>query len=435
MRISQCTPRVILLLVLVLLGSTVPAVWAAVNTLLQVQSEFVVNSAGDENDALPGDGLCQTASGDCTLRAALEEANALPGVETITFNIPGAGPHLIRPESPLPRITEAIILDGTTQPGYEGQPLIELAGSQAGQQASGLTITASDSTVRGLAIHSFDRSGIHLSGGQNNQIEANYLGTTGTVAHGNQIGILVEGSTLNVIGGNEPGDGNLISGNEVGVYIYGAGTSENRIAGNLIGTDARGTAVLGNEYGIRITAAAGNLVGGDSPAARNVIAGNETGIYIQGEGAGGNRTWGNYLGLDVTGAVILGNDTVGVYLLDAPDNQVGGPNAAGNHIAGGELGVYTWPGVSRQPGPQQPNRDDGRAGHPGPAAQRWGVGGWGQEQQYWWLPGRSWQSHCQPALWRAAARVGRRQHAHSKQYPGCHWRCGRRGEWRAASSE
>ena len=163
---SRVLRKVTFLLVVIFLAGAAPAAWAAVNTLLQGQSEFVVNSAGDENDALPGDGLCQTASGDCTVRAALVEANALPGVESITFNIPGAGPHLIRPESPLPRITEVVILDGTTQPGYEGQPLIELAGSQAGQQASGLTITASDSTVRGLAIHSFDRSGIHLSGGQ-----------------------------------------------------------------------------------------------------------------------------------------------------------------------------------------------------------------------------------------------------------------------------
>jgi hypothetical protein len=218
--------------------------------------------------------------------------------------------------------------------------VIELAGSQAGQQASGLTITASDSLVRGLAIHSFDRSGIHLSGGQNNQIEANYLGTTGQVALGNGIGVLVEGSTLNSIGGNESREGNLISGNEVGVYLYGSGTSENTIASNLIGLDATGTVALGNEYGIRITSAEGNLVGGNNASARNMITGNETGIYIQGEGAGGNRIWGNYIGLDVTGETILGNESVGVYILDAPSNQVGGPNAAGNVIAGGDLAVY-----------------------------------------------------------------------------------------------
>jgi CSLREA domain-containing protein len=337
---SRVLRKVTFLLVVIFLAGAAPAAWATVNSLLQVQSELVVNTAGDSNDALPGDGLCQTASGDCTLRAALVEANALPGVETIAFNIPGAGPHLIRPESPLPRITEAVILDGTTQPGYEGRPVIELAGSQAGQQASGLTITASDSLVRGLAIHSFDRSGIHLSGGQNNQIEANYLGTTGQVALGNGIGVLVEGSTLNSIGGNESREGNLISGNEVGVYLYGSGTSENTIAGNLIGLDATGTVALGNEYGIRITSAEGNLVGGNNASARNLITGNETGIYIQGEGAGGNRIWGNYIGLDVTGETILGNESVGVYILDAPSNQVGGPNAAGNVIAGGDLAVY-----------------------------------------------------------------------------------------------
>ncbi len=201
-----------------------------------------------------------------------------------------------------------------------------------------MTITAGDSVIRGLAFHNFDYSGIYLLGGSNNQIEHNYLGTTGKIARGNQIGILVEKSELNIIGGKEAG--NLISGNEIGIYFYGLGTSENTVSGNLIGTDANGTAVVGNQYGIRITAADGTLIGGNNAAARNVIAGNGTGVYIQGKGASGNRIWGNYIGVDVTGQTILGNEETGVYILNAPGNQVGGPNERGNVIAGGSLGVY-----------------------------------------------------------------------------------------------
>ena len=338
MRFSRLSHWVSLILALVLLIISAPNVWAAVSGLLQGGATLTVNVTSDEPDNLPGDGLCQTASGDCSLRAALEEANVLPGLDAIHFNLPGNSPHVILVGSPLPSVTEAVVIDGRSQPDYSDSPTVVLDGSLAGAQSSGLTITAGDSTVQGLAIHSFSYSGIYLLGRANNQLEGNYLGTRGQLAQGNQIGILVEGSTLNSIADN------LISGNEVGVYLYGLGTTENTVSGNLIGTDPTGTAALGNEFGIRITQADGNLIGGSNAADRNLISGNETGIYIQGEGAAGNRIWGNYIGLDVSGSLILDNEAAGVYILDALGNLVGGPDAGpnqrGNVIAGGELAVY-----------------------------------------------------------------------------------------------
>ncbi|MCP4418595.1 MAG: CSLREA domain-containing protein, partial [Chloroflexi bacterium] len=338
MRSSQFTQLFKVLLAFILTIGVVSVSWAAVATTSQNSSELIVNTTSDEHDVLPGDGLCQTAANDCSLRAALEEANVLSGIDHISFNIPGTASHTILPHSPLPPIIEAVIIDGHTEPDYVHAPVIILDGSQAGEQATGLMIVAGNSIVRGLAIHSFEYSGLTLLGGGNSRIESNYLGTTGTLAQGNQIGILVEGSTQNSIGGNAAG--NLISGNEIGIYLYGLGSSENRVAANFIGTDADGTTVIGNEYGIRITAADGNLIGGNTAAARNVITGNETGIYIQGKGSSGNRIWGNYIGLDITGETILGNEALGIYILDAPGNQVGGPTTRGNVIAGGELGVY-----------------------------------------------------------------------------------------------
>ena len=78
---------------------------------------FTVNVTGDGHDANPGDGVCQTSvPGNCSLRAAIEEANASPGVDTIHFNIPGAGVHTIAPSSALV-ITEGVIIDGYSQPG------------------------------------------------------------------------------------------------------------------------------------------------------------------------------------------------------------------------------------------------------------------------------------------------------------------------------
>ncbi len=343
MRFSRLSHWFSLILALVLLIISAPNVWAAVSGLLQGSSTLTVNVSSDEPDANPGDGLCQTASGECSLRAALAEANALPGLDNIHFNLPGNSPHVILVGSPLPDVTEAVVIDGRSQPDYSDSPVVVLDGSLAGEQSSGLTITAGDSTVQGLAIHSFGYSGLYLLGGSNNQVAHNYLGTRGQLAQGNQIGLLVEGSGFNTI------HDNLISGNEVGLYLYGLGTTENTVSSNYIGTDPSGTTALGNEHGIRITQADGNLIGapatgGSNAADRNLISGNETGIYIQGEGAAGNRIWGNYIGLDVSGAIILGNEAAGVYILDAPGNLVGGPDAGpnqrGNVIAGGELGVY-----------------------------------------------------------------------------------------------
>lgn len=92
---------------------------------------FVVTSTGDASGANTGDTVCDDGTEACTLRAAIEQANAMPGLNMIYFNIPGAGPHTIQPTSALPDLTEMVLIDGTKQPGYDGLPLIELDGSQA----------------------------------------------------------------------------------------------------------------------------------------------------------------------------------------------------------------------------------------------------------------------------------------------------------------
>src|SRR5712692_9164441 len=98
---------------------------------LATAAQFVVNNTADEEDFSSGDGVCETAPGNgvCTLRAAIEEANATAATDTIAFNIPGSGPYTIRPTSALPTITDPVTIDGTTQPGFAGTPIIELDGS------------------------------------------------------------------------------------------------------------------------------------------------------------------------------------------------------------------------------------------------------------------------------------------------------------------
>jgi hypothetical protein len=291
-----------------------------------------------------------------SLRQAILDANATPGTNEIDFAIGNGGAQTIRPRSDLPYVTRPVIIDGTTQPGFAGSPLIDLDGGAAAY-VNGLTILASDSTVRGLAFTNFaipDDPCTFLNGltifGSRNVVEGNYIGIdlTGTQPMGNSIGVMVEGSD-NRIGGTTDAQRNLISGNDLGVSVFG---SDNVVLGNYIGTDVTGTVAVGNGDGVGV-AGANNRVGGTTAEARNVISGNRgAGITIQAyESSTGiavpNQVQGNYLGTDVTGTRALGNN-YGVILhgLSLPGNHIiiGGSNriggtepGAGNLISGNRV--------------------------------------------------------------------------------------------------
>ena len=134
------------------------------------------------------------------------------------------------PTGDLPDITQPVVIDGTTQPGYAGTPLIEINGQNAGT-AFGLVVNGSNSIVRGLAINRFHHVGIVLSGAGGHRLEANFIGTntSGTAALGNlEQGVFIS-SPNNVIGGATAAERNVISGNTAqGVIILGAGGDRER---------------------------------------------------------------------------------------------------------------------------------------------------------------------------------------------------------------
>ena len=113
--------------------------------------------------------------------------------------------HLAR--SALPAITEPVILDGTSQPGYAGTPIIVLVGTNAGSSASGLILDANGSTILGLVIDDFGQDGISVQG-NDNTVAGDYVGVaaTGMTAAGNATGIVVTGAG-NTIGGTGAGTG------------------------------------------------------------------------------------------------------------------------------------------------------------------------------------------------------------------------------------
>ncbi len=272
-----------------------------------------------------------------SLRQAITLANNTFGADTITFNIPGAGVKVINLLLPLPEITEAVVIDGTTQPGYTGTPLVDLNGANAGFGNGGLVIAAGHSTVRGLAIHHFDGPAIRLRSCDNNTIQGNYIGidANGNSVTSNQTGILLSNSSNNVIGGTTAAVRNVISGNVNGLMIFGSG---NVIQGNFIGTNAAGTAaILNSNQGVTISFPnfTNNLIGGTAPGAGNLISGNTVGISIQ---SPGNTVQGNLIGTDLTGTKKVPN-SLGIAALTANTSIGGLTPAARNVISGNSTGV------------------------------------------------------------------------------------------------
>ena len=112
-----------------------------------------------------------------SLRQAILDANAAAGPDTIQFSVVPSGTITIQPASALPQILQEVVIDGTTQPGWIGPPIVELDGTSAGASATGLDIGAPNVTVRGLVINRF-QDGISVSGtSQNARIVGNFIGT------------------------------------------------------------------------------------------------------------------------------------------------------------------------------------------------------------------------------------------------------------------
>jgi hypothetical protein len=284
-------------------------------------------------------------SGAGSLRQAILDANGNPGLDTIAFDVPGAGVHTISPATALPFITDPVVIDGYSQPGagpntdpegFNGTLLIELGGASSAPM-NGLGISAGGSTVRGLVINGFkglstdSGNAIYLNTAGGNHIEGNFLGTDagGTTAQGNEDDAIIVGSDGNFIGGSSPAARNVISASgRVALFIVTAG---NVIQGNFIGTQKDGLSPLGNQSAIAFVGAGfadNNTIGGTAAGEGNVIAFNDTyGVLAEFTSHTGNVIRGNsihdngLLGIDLGAGGPHANDA-----LDAD----GGPNLLQN---------------------------------------------------------------------------------------------------------
>ena len=284
---------------------------------------FVVNSAADASDSAAGNGVCATSAGVCTLRAAIQEANAFGGTDVIEFAI-GSGLQTIALASSLPAVTAPVTINGWTQPGYAGSPLIDINASGR----AGLVVTGGGTTLRGLVVRNASSDGIQLTNGGGNVLEGNYVGMApdGTTPSANSgHGVVVTNSPNNRIGGTTIPQRNLISKNIAkggggGIVLNGAGG--NVIQGNFIGTDITGMVEHPNEArGIAVIGSSNNLIGGPGPGAGNLIAGNRaTGVRMLG-GSHNNIVQRNFIGVNKTVSAVIPNDR-GVQIRDGDGNQV-----------------------------------------------------------------------------------------------------------------
>ena len=286
-------------------------------------------------------------SGVGSLRAAIfyaiDHANT-----TVAFNIPANDPghvgsvYVIQPSDVMTTPGPGTIIDGTTQPiGNSYGPSIVLdgsAGPQPDYPAPAFYLSGANATIRSLAIRNSLADGIEIVGASatGNTIAGCFIGLdpTGTIAAPNNYsGIAIaNGAHGNVIGGSSAGAGNVISGNGDGITISDAGTNQNRVEGNYIGLDATGTFPVPNEgTGVTIfNGAQQNNIGSTAPGASNAISGNgEDGVVIIDENTSGNVVAGNLIGLDALSTSERPNGGSGVYIFGGAHDNVVGGTDAG----------------------------------------------------------------------------------------------------------
>jgi CSLREA domain-containing protein len=362
---------VALTVILLLVGVSVRAprvVHAADNDF---SDGITVDSTLDSPDDNVGDGICDDGAGNCTLRAAIEEANNDVDASVINFNISGTADftndgqdgYTIQPNSALPDVTDTLTINGYSQPGalantavspnpLDGILLIEIDGTNA-DVAQGITLIddSDNSIIKGLVINNFDQGdAIHLRA-DGISVHGNYIGTdpTGFIARPNVLGVNTSSSgdpdrAENVqVGGLNPADRNLISGNTAGTAAAASYPGNGWIfQGNYIGVSADGITPLPNANpdgsgSISSDDNSGVLIGGNSAGAANVISGNNS-FGIAPHNSADLVVQGNLVGTDYTGTAAVPNSAYGMAISGTSTNfLVGGTTALARNVFSGNV--------------------------------------------------------------------------------------------------
>jgi len=264
--------------------------------------------------------------------AKITLASSLPALSTGADTVDGSGAGVI---------IEGVGVDFDCFQ-IHGSDANSIRGLQIGRCQAGVQIAwgAHNNTVGGTmasqrnviysSVHGVHIIGTDVSG---NIVIGNYIGVdaTGSAAAFNWRGVSIGWATNNTVGGRTDGERNIISGNNTGVILEDS-ASGNVVEGNYIGTNASGTAAIGNSCGVFMYPVFNNTIGGSAAGEGNVISGNGVGIRIY-EGSD-NILQGNFIGTNAAGIAPLGNGTNGVTISGSPGNAIGGTQSgAANRIA------------------------------------------------------------------------------------------------------
>ena len=260
---------------------------------------YVVNDLGNAPDATPGDNVCATAGNVCTLYAAIQETNAHAGADAIRFSVAGT----ITPSIPM-SITGEVDIDATTAPGYAGTPVVTLTGVPAQIR---FDAGSNNSILAGLKIGgTVTFAAVLVDNTSHIIIRRNHLGPIGGSGGSNGVGIILGTNSTKVTIGGSAGNGNVISGNGIGIIVH---SSNHVIANNVIGTNA--TIPPGHQFaGIELMATSSTVSIGS-----NVISANAPGVLVRGTGhfiTANSIVANTTLGIDLDNDGVTANDPLDV---------------------------------------------------------------------------------------------------------------------------
>jgi len=291
---------------------------------------FGLSASGTANIGNAGTGISDAGTGTIIGGTAVGEGNVVSGNSHYGLNLAGEGTSALGNRVGTNAAGTAAI--GNVYGGI---------GTYGSNISIGGTVNGSGNVISGNS-----GNGIYIGAGSNLAIRRNYIGTdaNGLLPIGNgAYAIRADAAPGTQIG--TPGNGNVISGNGRGI-VLGYDASGYFVRGNIIGLTKDANQAMGNkEYGIQINTA-DNVIGGTALGSFNQIAASTYyGIFIYGAGATNNRVEGNYIGTNVSLAQGLGN-WFGIVIYGANGNSIGGiANNTGNFISDNvNQGIYNWYG-------------------------------------------------------------------------------------------
>jgi parallel beta-helix repeat protein len=310
---------------------------------------YIVNSDTGVADNIPGDGICATPGGNCTLHAAIQEANLDGVASVINFASKFQGIHAI-PGCSLPYLTENnTTIDGSARWDVANdRPGVEITDSACNL----LKINSSGNNVYGILLGGGASTGVHImaggnnniggsasgqrnvylvgkygvyiqSPGTNNQVRNSYFGTvTGESipGGGGEVGVFVQAGDSNSVIAN-----NLIVGQtNSGILLWANGNS---VSNNVIGVTWNKQSALPNNYGVQLYGD-NNIVDNG-----NVIAGNsDHGVYVY--HADNNTISHNFIGYPFS-VNDLGNGGDGIHVHASANNKIEDGNVISDNNSDG----------------------------------------------------------------------------------------------------